>query len=437
LTKDSGLDRAVISTRTDSSLNAGDMYINDFDLVTINDSWFFSETTSLGAAGSINFTNIGSLIINAGSIFTRSRGSGDAGTIVINADLVEVNSRGTNFIKTAMISSTTTSDGNAGRIEINTGSLLMTGGIIETVSLDTFDGGGGNAGDIVIIANVIEMNPIIQKLNIGEFPFSSSINSISSQGKAGQIDITTSSLLVFGSSIASASFGVFDGGSAGDAGDINITAYEIDFISGRVISTATGRVNLGNTTSGTNNGGNITISSTGDPGSSFHMSLFFTAFNNCCISQSNISASIENTLGNAGKISIIGFDMVTLTDSFIASSSMMTVINGVGNAGTIEIIDVANLVLDLGSISVSSSGFGDTGAIDINVGDITLLNGSSITAEFNSELENDRGLVSPVEPTNPDLVAGDITIAALTSNFIMSGGSFISTNTNPPQMPVV
>ncbi|MCH8207857.1 MAG: CHAT domain-containing protein [Nitrospinae bacterium] len=73
-----------------------------------------------------------------------------------------------------------------------------------------------------------------------------------------------------------------------------------------------------------------------------------------------------------------------------------------------------------GVISTSSFGLGNGGAIDIFAGQIDLLNGGSIVAEFNGF-----GI-------NPALQGGVITITATASTLNLAGGSFISTNTNTP-----
>ena len=209
-----------IDSRTSGLGNAGNIFIEAQE-ITFSNSNIFTEVSSDGGegdAGDINITTNSLLLQNGSAFLADTENIGNAGDITIDArDQIVLEGEGFSQITSTVDAGTNSNvTGNAGNIEITTGSLSITdGGFIST---STF--GNGNGGKITINAsNSVSLG------NGGTID-----NDISGEGNAGNIVINTDFLKISTSNITSSVFG------KGNAGNIDINASESVEISGDILT---------------------------------------------------------------------------------------------------------------------------------------------------------------------------------------------------------
>ena len=247
-----------ISSDSFDSGNAGNVVVTAEELSVDNDGYISSDNFDSGDGGNVVITATKLFVNNSGFISSDTYGSGDAGNTNITVRNLELTNAG-------QISSGTFDSGNSGSLKINasesisisgnklssnpeledeadllsSGLLVSTefgssgnGGIliIETANLQINDGGIitsgtlglGNAGNITIIANNIEVSNSITDESSIRTGIDSTVEQFAS-GNGGNIDIFADNLRVFdGGSIAANTFG------EGNAGDISINARSVD-----------------------------------------------------------------------------------------------------------------------------------------------------------------------------------------------------------------
>jgi filamentous hemagglutinin family protein len=351
-----------INSGTSGKGNAGNITINASDTVSFDGakngdfpSGVFSivDAGGEGKGGDINITARSFLLTNGGSLNTFVReasdteagGIGDAGNVKLNiSDTIQItgksepNSNG-DFTKSGIFSSVESgTTGNAGNIEIVTGSLLMSDGLLSS---RTF--GQGNAGNINITTGSLFVTDGGQ-LSSSTF----------GQGDAGNVIINATDTVSFNGTdnqgAASAVFSTVEAGGEGKGGDISITARSLSLTNG-------GRLNtFVRETSDTDPGG------IGDAG--------------------NVKLNISDAINIAGES-----DKVDTTGNFVRSGIFSEVRNGArGNAGSIDISTGSLFVTDGGQLLSNTSGQGDAGSIKINANSLSLKNGAQLNT--NSDVEN-------------------------------------------------
>ncbi len=259
--------------------NAGTVVINARDTTVFDGGNIFSdvEENAVGQGGSIQI-NTGSLFLRRGAEFvTTTRSRGDAGSVIINArDQVSVEGEGTSLVQAGMFPSAILSDvtqdgqGQGGDIQINAGSLSVTGG----AELSVATSGKGDAGNILINARNITFDGTSRN---GRYPsFGSSTVTPGAIGNGGDIQINATFLsLTNGAQLSSSSVG------RGIAGRIEIGSRSIllDNQAALFARTASGR------------GGNITLNA---------QDLLLLRRN----SQISATAGTAQAGGNGGNVSI-------------------------------------------------------------------------------------------------------------------------------------
>ncbi|MEL7246132.1 MAG: filamentous hemagglutinin N-terminal domain-containing protein, partial [Cyanobacteria bacterium J06573_2] len=453
--------------------NAGDININVSDAITIAgikngfSSSIFSlvNTGAVGNAGDINI-NTGSLSLAEGSeINSKTLGQGSAGNITINARQTiyldgsgEVTladgSKGTIF--TRIINSVNPDAvGNAGNIQLNTGTLSATNGAF--ISSGTV--GKGNAGNIAINAS--------DTVSFDTNSYASTEVFSNSVAKAGDIRVKTGNLsLTNGSQLSTNVLG------SGNAGNIFVEARDsvtLDGVNGNAISgiqsslltntvgksgdiqIATGLLSITNGASisadinGQGDAGDITINA--------RDKVTINGFDTSSGLLSNISTTGgSNSVGNGGEISISTGELLLKNSGSILTSNF-----GTGNAGNI-FLDVRDSITFDGRIvgdkfpvpsNVSTSvKNGDAGNIQINTGSLFLTDGSLINAvgfseESSNEIANAGNILInandsiKIDGENSGLATfllrgkgkgGDIQIT--TGSLSVTNGSSLSTTTN-------
>ena len=375
---------ASISADINGQGDAGDITINARDKVTINgfdtSSGLLSNisttggSNSVGNGGEISISTGELLLKNSGSILTSNFGTGNAGNIFLDVrDSITFDGKivGDKFPVPSNVS-TSVKNGDAGNIQINTGSLFLTdGSFINAVGFSEESSNEiANAGNILINAND---SIKIDGENSGLATFL-----LRGKGKGGDIQITTGSLSVTnGSSLSTTTNGqgnaanirinasdnvTFDQKSSafasvyenaiGDGGDIKITAGSLSFNNDSFLTTST---------FGKGDAGNVIINSS-----------TFEAVNG---GQINTQTS---TSGNAGNINLNIKDKITLSGTGKTRRSGLfaeTSAESTGKGGSI-FIDPRLVIIENGAgVSVASGGAGDAGDISLQADNLRLNNG--------------------------------------------------------------
>jgi filamentous hemagglutinin family protein len=446
----------VLSAGTFGKGDAGNITINapngtvSFDGtdkrgLTTSGAFSTVEAGGEGKGGDINITARSLSLTNGGQLNTLVRGTnsinpggiGDAGNVKLDiSDRIDIAGVGDYGIRSAIFSNVETgSTGNAGNIEITTGSLFVTDG--GRLSASTFS--TGNAGSITINAP----NGIVSfdgTDDIVGFP-SAAFTTIEAEGngKGGDISITARSLSltnggqlntfireggtgnagnvklnisdtikIAGISNKSEPSGLFNrsaifssvGSEAkGNAGNIDIDTGSL-FVSdgGQIFASTRGEGNAGSITINAPNG-TVSFDGTdnivGFPSAAFSTVEEGGVGNGGDINITARSLSLTNSgelntfirrggNGTAGNVKLNVRDTITITgvDSGIFSNVLA---GGTGNGGNIEIYKGSLFVSDGGQITASTSGEGEAGSIKIDANSLFVDGGQLIT---NSEVEN-------------------------------------------------
>ncbi|PMB11694.1 filamentous hemagglutinin [Fischerella thermalis CCMEE 5273] len=353
----------VLSASTFGKGDAGNITINapngivSFDGtekrgLTTSAAFSTVETGGQGKGGDINITARSLSLTNGGQLNTLVRGTdginlggiGDAGNVKLNiSDRIDIAGIGNFGIRSAIFSNVETgSTGNAGNIDITTGSLFISGG--GQLNSNTYS--TGNAGNVTINAP----NGIV------------SFDGKDSQGNP------------------SAAFSSVEAASTGTGGDIIINANSLSLTNGAQLNTSV-RNNLSTQPDRVIKAGNvqlnvndrIDISGVSDIRQS-----------NGVYSRSGIFSSVEQgAIGNAGNIDITtGSLFVTDGGQIFASTA------GRGDAGNITItardivsFDGADKIVGFPSAAFSNveiGGIGKGGEINITARSLSLTNGGQL-----------------------------------------------------------
>jgi large exoprotein involved in heme utilization and adhesion len=228
--------------------------------------------------------------------------------------------------------------GNAGNIEITTGSLFLSHG----ASLNANTWGKGNAGQVIIHARdtiSLDRSFIFSKVEP---------NAV---GYSGGIDITTRMLsLVNQAGLSATTEGKGNGGQVIIRASDTIFMTDESFVNSRVASKGDG------------NSGGIVISAE---------TLSLT-------NKASLSTNVDyNAKGNAGDI-----DISVQSLSLSNKASLNTSLRGVGNGGKVIINASDAIFLDRGSITskVEENAVGNSGGIYITTGNISLVNQAGLSA---------------------------------------------------------
>ncbi|WP_186227592.1 two-partner secretion domain-containing protein [[Scytonema hofmanni] UTEX B 1581] len=351
---------AEISTGTFGAGNAGSVKIQasdiSFDGVGSNgrSSAIFSAVAENGRgnAGGIDITT-GKLSLRDGAFLTASTfGMGNAGTVKIQASDISFDGVGSNGFSSGAFSAVQgDAVGNAGGIDITTGTLSITnGGVVNASTFAT-----GDAGTVKIQAS-----DTIFASGVGSNGVTSSIRSNvedNAIGNAGGVDISTKNLFFTnGAQITAGTFG------RGNAGSLKIQASDIFF---------DGVGSTGFTSGIFNNVGSFGIGNGGD--------IDITTGTLSLTNGAVLSASTFGR-GNAGNISLQVGDAIALTDSSQIASFVGS--GGEGIGGDIDIRGRSLTLTNGSQINSSTSGQGNAGNISIQVGDAIALTDSSQIASF-------------------------------------------------------
>ncbi len=381
---------ASILSGTNGRGDAGNIIINARDTVTFEgfggsipfNSQAFTNagSNSIGYAGDIRITTRDLLLKNGGLLQTSSSGQGNAGNIFLDVrNTITFDGVASNSLPSGALTSAV--NGNAGNIEMETGSLFLTNGAqMSTIGFGQENNNIVNAGNITINArDTIKFDGINSGL-------SSSLNS--GVGKGGDIKITTGSLSVTnGAQLFTATF------ARGNAGNININARDtVTFDQGSFASTVVLSSDIGD-------GGDIQIT-TGS------------------LSVTNGARLDSSTFGkgDAGDIEINASDKIIIKgrDSNGFSSGVFSKVNliGEGNGGEVRVITDYLFLENGGILSTETLGKGDAGKIFVDASDsVSLSNSSRINSSVSPGGEGKGGKINIYTQTLTSTGGSQITAA--------------------------
>jgi len=393
---------AYIETATYGQGNAGNITITARDAVSFDGVGTFSSGAysgvygAIGQGGDINITTDRLSLTNGGIITAGTNGQGNAGNIAITAkNRVSFDGEGSNGSGSGAYNQVRFGAvGQAGDINITTGSLLLTNG----ASVDSSTFAQGDAGNITIVAS--ERVFLAGERSDGSVSSASSYVGSQAIGQAGNINITTEALSVNEGAIVFAStFGQGDagnitmtvGGAAsfdgvnsnssgsgafsevgpdaiGRGGNINITTETLSMTDGGGLSAST---------YGQGKGGNIIVTARGV--------VSIDNLNDSGFGSGIFSIVASQAVGGGGDI-IISADSFLLTNGGVIGNPTF----GQGNAGNITLIARERILFDgttrntlFTSGAGSTVGFGAIGRggnISVTTGTLTITNGAALSA---------------------------------------------------------
>jgi len=394
---------ALLGTSTFGQGDAGDVFIEARNLISLDNRVLIASEVgeqATGNGGNVYITTGSLTATNLGIVQSITTGPGNAGNVIINArDQILFEGGIPGGVRSGANSSVQRgATGRGGKVEITTGSLLLTNGAI--LSTTTF--GQGDAGNIFINAR-----------DTVSFFDSAALSVIEKGaiGNGGNIHVTTGSLFLTNGSQLDTS--VFEGGQ-GNAGNIIVNASDTVLldgasVDGEQVSTLFSQVDEG----GVGNGGDVIVT-TG--------SLFGT---NGGRLQSNTEGQ-----GNAGNVivnarDVVQFDGISRDGRLVSGVLSNVVGDAVGTGGNVEITTASLLVTNGAQLDTSTEGQGSAGDVLINARDqIFIANGAVVQAQTSSAFRggnvaintknlnlNDRAIISANSQGSGNAGGVDITLA--------------------------
>lgn len=429
-------DGAVFFTGITSNANfassTGDAGIINItaDSIEMDDGGIRSQTDGAGDAGQVTVTAGQINMIGGSAIDSSTFGAGDAGTVIVNADDLVISANGSPFfsgiasaavnpgfdgnagevfvtagsiqvLDSSEISSSTSSEGNAGSVTIEADSLLVSGQGTRVAS-ETF--AQGDAGQLVLDIGELEVRDraLVSSTTIGS-------------GLGGSISLTADTIVLDNGSLASGT--VSEAPGAGDGGSLAVTAGDIQILNGGLMTVSTRSTGDGGSVSV--DADSITIEGSNDEGQVSQIdsqtfvsgeagSVFVTA-DSIDLSDGGRIVGSTTGMGTAGSVNVTVGDLtISGARSGLSSDSAF---GAQGDAGSVtvsaETIDISNGAII--STSVLNPGRAASGSVTVTADDISLSSGAGISTS-----NNGRGL------------GGDISITA-TNIFSLSDARVTTT----------
>ena len=462
LSQGSQLLAGISANSTNPNAQAGDITINVTDTISLVENSVIGnniQPNGLGNAGDIllTATNISLSDNSQLNSLTFSGATGNTGNIILGAAnnisledstvATQIQEGATGNIGNIELKATNISLSNNSRLdnltasggEGNTGNLILeaTNNISledSIVATQIQEGATGNAGNIEITANSLSIASSVTSL---EAPITSRIlNNTLGNGDAGNIIITTESILLDKGGIASqvtsenntiaqgnAGIITIDTGSAtfqnrseilsdtngiGNAGDINIIARENIVLDGNTLIVS--QIRPGSQ----GNAGNIDITA-GETFSSQNFSFVST----------NVQ---EGGIGQGGELTIEAQDVV-LTNGAILDALTENINDGNNDGGSIKVTAQTLELTAGGKIVTGTDGNGNAGDINLQISDRIEIDGENAPAnefipfeeQLLNDLERDTGLFANTT-TNSSGNGGNINISNPTNFIVINGG---------------
>ena len=329
-----------------------------------------SAISSDGSAGEINVETRRLVVRDGAEIVTDTSGLADAGSITIEATDVEVSGITPNRLP-SRLSASSRGAGQGGEIRVETERLTVRDGAEILARSEA----NGVAGSITILASDVQL------IGTGEFDFSDRsglfVDAAFGTGDAGSIIVETEQLIVRGGAVISSSTS-----SEGDAGEVSISASNIELIGASAINQLPSSVLAEVLLSAPGQGGNVNIETER-----------FTVRDGAIASVS--SRGTGQRAGNPGNLN------VTAQDLRLDNQGSLTAISETGQGGNI-VLQARDILLRRQS-EISAVGSQDDptfeGDININAETLVLLEGSRIVTSASDPQVGSNITVSPLTGT--------------------------------------
>jgi filamentous hemagglutinin family protein len=395
---------------------AGDIQLNATDAINLAEGNRIRNDVELGGtgnAGNINITTGSLAMVGSAQVTSVTNGQGNGGNLNINArDTVswkglteDPDASGTIVGLTGV--------GNAGNVNITTGSLFVT----EGAQLLSQTRGEGNAGSVDINArdtvSLVGSTLMNRSANGSD---RTDLLRLMGVGNVGNINITTGSLFINrGVGLVSITMAEGDAGSVNinardmfsindsivlnlaassdvrKAAEINITAGSLLFTNGgRLITiTAGGRagkvdikvrdaISIDGKSNGVVSSGILANVVSGGVGPGGDLSITAGSLS---LTNGGALSAITTGRGNAGNINVTVRDAVLLDGRTDEGTGIFTTVDplGVGNGGTINLRARSLSILGDATLAADTNGQGQGGNINLDVKDTLLLSGGKTT----------------------------------------------------------
>ncbi len=383
-------------------------------------SALLSQAQSIGDAGQIVITTP-ALTVDNGIITTSTSSSGNAGSITANVGTLTL----TNAAEISS-SSTGTATGNAGSITIQGLASPADTVTLTNSSLLTSAQGNGQGGSITVSATDVSLSGATVSAtaagigNAGSVTFSdaatltstsSSLTTEANAGAGGAIALTASNALQLTNSTLSAT--VTGGTDASRArADLTLTAPTISLIGGKLTAETKGAANAGAITFNANSlqasqgTDRVTISSsstgattTGSAGSITIQGLSGqpgSQVQTVTLAATDLSTAAEGT-GAGGAISIAasGATPLSLTNATISASVHNIPTGGNPASGLGDLVLTAPSVqMTGGSLTAETSGSRNAGSITLNANTVTLQGNASLSSSSTGTATGNAGSIT-------------------------------------------
>ncbi|WP_292778070.1 filamentous hemagglutinin N-terminal domain-containing protein [Nostoc sp. NMS9] len=386
-----GLGSGIFSSvETGTVGNGGNITIDSGSFLLRDSAQLSASTSGQGNGGNITIDS-GSLSLQYGTaLIASTHGRGNAGNVTVRArDAVSLadNAGIVSIVEAGGV-------GKGGNIDINAATLsLIDGATLQTLTREAFDGqlaGRGDAGNVNV--NVTGIVDIAGRKNGFASGITSQVNT-GTQGNGGNITIDSGSFsLRDGAGLQASTFGQgnagnvtvrardavsladaeilsqVEAGGVGKGGNIEIKAATLSLIDGALLVTATSEASDGQL-AGRGDAGNVNVNVTGK--------VDIAGEKNRIVS--GIGTQVETgTVGNGGNITIDSGSFSLRDGARLTAST-----SGRGNAGnvTVRAQDAVDLAYATIVSTVSASGVGKGGNIDINAAKVSLIDAAGLTTE--------------------------------------------------------
>lgn len=387
---------AQISSSTFGEGNAGNLTINATELLEVKGeedfaSGLFAQVNpgATGTGGNLRIQTERLSIEDSGKVQVSTFGEGDAGNLSVLATNIEILDTGIDSSFQTGIFAEVSSDasGMGGNLNIESSSLNIAGNLTR-ISVDNF--GLGNAGNLDIVTNQLIARDGAQISA-----------STSGEGNAGNLMINATELVELRGEgdFPTGLFAQVNPGATGAGGSLKLTTGQLNVIDGAKIQVST---------FGAGDSGDLFISAT-------DVDIFETPINNFFSTGIFAQVASNNAQGNAGDLTIKTNDLSIRDGGQVSASTF-----GEGNAGnllvqannTVEVVGVENPDVVVGSRNIST--------LSADVGEEAVGSGGSLIIEAQSLRVTDGGQISV--STSGQGNAGDLQISA-TDSVAVSGTS--------------
>ncbi len=322
-----GVERGTVFRQPDGRIDASGIEVAG-DVRFENSSAI--NTADPAGSGSIDVVGRNLLFLNGSTLFTRVIDRGFGQGITLNAtETISFSGQDPATNSNSSIIAGSLSDGDGSDISISAARVLLRdGGIISAGT----GGGAGDAGDVTIIAS-----ELVEAVGVGR-------------------------------ALPSAILAVVGNNATGDGGEVTIEAPRVRLSDGALISV--GVID-------SSQGGNVTVRAdeieirgTGVT----EIQTWISGIGASVRSDNNLGLSASDQNGTGGSVTLIA-DRVLLDDG--AELTARSDFNAGGGAGNVN-VTASRLILDNGSSISTAASSGDRGNVLLNVGDLRVLNGSTI-----------------------------------------------------------